>query len=289
LETTQVCIISIQDVLLIFKNNSISAQNSNSQIVMFGSQASGSNDHKLDSLTIVGNKIVWTGNDLADNNDGMVVAYSVNANIKYNYIQNCPYGISTKSNGFTYTSGGIGYNIFESSFKVGAAAKGMNGVKFYNNTFYNTRNVNEGVIGSVYIVSNFDDPSNLPSTNCQVYNNVFYTKHQVANIYCDMASLTGLQCDYNLYWCEDGEPVFKIAGKQITFSQWQAMGYDTHSVVINPNFVDFTSLVPSAPLNVGKDLGLTWQNGLAINNLWNQQDPFTNPQGAAWQVGAYVR
>ena len=33
--------------------------------------------------------------------------------------------------------------------------------------------------------------------------------------------------------------------------QWQAMGYDTHSDVINPNFIDFPNFVQPAPLYYG--------------------------------------
>ena len=175
------------------------------------------------------------------------------------------------------------------SFKAGIIAKGMSGVKIYNNTFYNKRNVGEGVVGSIYINSNFDVPSNPASTNCQIYNNIFYTKHQVSNIFCDSASLVGLQCDYNVYYCEDGEPVFKIAGNMITLTQWKAMGYDKHSVVVNPNFNDFTSLIPSAVLNYGTNLGSTWQYGLDITTQWNGSDPIVRSQGSNWQVGAYIR
>lgn len=277
---------------VVFKNNRFSAQNSEHHIVLFGSEGSGPSDHMLDSIIITGNKIVWTGNNLEDGNEGILTGYSVNATIKYNFIQDCPYGTPTKSDGFTYTSGGVAYNVYRSSFKVGTGAKGVNGVKFYNNTFYNTRNVGEGVIGSIYINSNndvrVDDPA-LASTNCQIFNNIFYTKHKVANIYCDNASLNGLQCDYNIYFCEDGEPVFRIGGNTITLTKWKAMGFDQHSVVVNPNFKDVDSLIPSLPLYNGTNLGDAWQYGLDSSTQWNGSDPVLKQQGSIWQVGAYVQ
>jgi hypothetical protein len=287
-ETDIFRILPTKTMKIIFKNNSITAQNTNSHIVEFGSEQSTSSDHMLDSIIITGNKIVWLGTDLKDIDEGIFTGFNVNATIEYNFIQNCPYGSPVKSDGFTFTSGGIAYNVYGPSFKVGTGAKGTNGVKFYNNTFYNTRDTGQDVIGSVYINSNFDDALNLPAKNCQIFNNIFYTKHQVPNIYCDRASLSGLQSDYNVFWCEAGEPVIFYDDKIITLSAWQAMGFDTHSVVKNPQFTDFTSLIPSAPLNYGKNLGNTWQNGLSVTTKWDGTDPVVTSQGETWQAGAYI-
>jgi len=278
------------NVPALFKNNRFTARNSDDHIILFGSEESSSSDHKLDGIAITGNKIVWTGTDLTDGNEGILTGYSIDAMIKYNFILNCPYGTPTKSSGMNYTYGGVAYNVYTSSFKVGTGAKGTSGVRFYNNSFYNTRKPGQGVIGSVYINSNNDWSTPGPaSTNCQIFNNVFYTKHQVPNIYCDQASLAGLQCDYNLYWCEDGEPVFRIAGNTITLTQWKAMGFDQHSLRINPGFTSFATLIPSSPLNFGTNLGSPWQNGLDSQTAWNGSDPILKAQPAVWQLGAYVR
>lgn len=274
-------------VHLIIKDNIISAQNTNSHIIGLGSDPY-VHDHMLDGALISGNKIKWTGTSLTDDDGAIIMRNFINVSAIYNNIINCPYGITTKCDGLVYSSGGFAYNIFGPSFKVGAGSKGAVGLKFYNNTFYNNRNVGEGVIGSIYISSNFDEPTNSAAKNCEIYNNVFYTKYQVANIYCDTASLSGLKCDNNLYWCESGEPVFRIAGNTITFSQWQARGFDTHSIVINPKFVDFDSLIPSSPLKYGKDLGTTWKQGLRTTTIWGHVDPSLKTQSTPWQVGAYV-
>ena len=60
----------------------------------------------------------------------------------------------------------------------------------------------------------------------------------------DQESLTGFESDYNVYYCETGSPKFNAGGSVKTFAQWQALGYDIHSVVINPNFKDFINFVP---------------------------------------------
>jgi hypothetical protein len=272
-----------------FRNNRITGQNSNSHLVLIGSEDPGPTDNTLDGIVITGNKIVWTGTDLFDSDEGILIGYNKNATIEYNFMQNCPYGTPVKSGGLSYTSGGVAYNVYGPSYKVGTGAKGTNGVKFYNNTFYNNRDTAQGVIASIYINSNNDLTPAPASTNCEIYNNIFYTKHQIPNIYCDNASLVGLKCDYNVYYCEAGEPMFTIKGLPTPYTKWKAMGFDQHSVVINPNFTDFQSLIPSAALIYGKDLGTTWQMGLDPLTQWNGSDPILKPQGTTWQVGAYIK
>jgi len=104
----------------------------------------------------------------------------------------------------------------------------------------------------------------------------------------DTESLTGLQSDYNIYYCETGSPRFKVAGSLKTFEEWQAMGYDTHSRVVNPNFKDFVSFVPSARLNYGTNLGTAWAEGLSVNAKWGTTDPEKATQNGTWQVGAII-
>lgn len=275
--------------LVTIKNCNITASNTNKHIILIGSEESGAFNHMVDGATITNNKIAWTGTDLTDDNEGILVGYSVDATIQYNFLYNCPYGTPVKGKGFEFSTGGVAYNIYGPSFKVGAAAKGVKNLKIYNNTFYNTRDVGEGVIGSIYLNSNPDDPGNPSSSGCEIYNNIFYTKHEVPNIYVDSASLIGLKCDYNIYYCEDTEPIVKVAGFQMRLSTWKATyGFDTHSIVVNPNFNDFNKLVPAAALYNGKNLGNEWVNGIDPNNQWNGSNPLLKIQGSSWQVGAYI-
>ena len=84
-----------------------------------------------------------------------------------------------------------------------------------------------------------------------------------------------------------GTPMFKYLGTTKTLAQWQALGYDKNSVVINPNFVNAIDLVPSTRLNYGTNLGPDWQTGLATSAKWALgTSPATANQNGTWQVGA---
>lgn len=272
-----------------FRNNVISANNIDHHIVLLGSEASTAYDNDLDGIQVTGNKLTWTGTfSTTEGNEGILVGYNKNANIRYNYIKDCPYGTPVKSSGMVYTSGGVAYNIYNGRFRVGTGAKGVQNVNFFNNTFYCTSSTSDNVVGLIYINSNFEDAVPPPSSGCVVKNNIFYTKHQIPNIWIDGPSMTGFVCDYNIYYCEDGAPIFNANGTEYTFTQWQALGYDTHSIVVNPNFVDFTSLIPSSALGYGTNLGTTWSQGLSTSAVWGSGSPTLISQTSVWQVGAYV-
>ena len=100
--------------------------------------------------------------------------------------------------------------------------------------------------------------------------------------------LPGFESDYNVFYCEGGTPVFNYLGSLKTFAQWQALGFDTHSVVINPHFINFTDFVPYVRLDYGTNLGTIWQTGLSVNAIWGTIDPVTTDQNGTWQVGARI-
>lgn len=277
----------------IYRNNSITSVNSVGYVLQAGDEQVGRNNNNLDSSIITGNKLTWNGTSPTGSAEGLFTGYNINDVIKYNYLNKVPMSIVRKSNGMTNTSGGVAYNIVNNPLLVAVVAKGMNNVNIYNNTFYSTQTTYTGSSGTwrglIDVYTNTDQGLNAPSTGTKIFNNVFYTKHQILNIdvYEDTC-LSGFESDYNIFWCEEGEPLFMIHGQVKTFTQWQALGYDTHSVVINPHFKDFIDFVPFARLDYGTNLGTTWKSGLSVNALWGTTNPDTTNQNGRWQVGARV-
>jgi hypothetical protein len=277
-----------QPTTFTFRNNSVTSVNAQGYMLQAGDETPGPNNNNLDGEIIRGNKFVWNGTDVSSMTHAVFTGYNLNVVVKYNYLLRTPNGIQRKSDGMTNTSGGVAYNIINNP-NVGVVAKGINGVCIFNNTFYSDKTSSETYRGLIDIESNTDDGLNAVSSGSKVFNNIFYTKNRVLNIKINnIECLSGFECDYNVYWCEAGEPIFDIEGMTKTFSQWQALGYDTHSVVINPDFINFTDFVPRERLDYGKDLGTEWQDGLSVDAVWGKTDPKTTNQNGTWQVGARI-
>lgn len=278
-----------EPTMLVFKNNSITSVNRYGYLLQAGDEGVRTTINNLDGAIITGNKLSWSGSDMTVIPHGIFTGHNKNVVIKYNYLRDVPMGIIRKSsNNMTNTSGGVAYNIVKSG-TVGMVVKGMSNVNIFNNTFYQARTTSQTWRPLVHIYTNTDGENYSVAHGTKIYNNIFYTKYQTFAItIADNESLKGLECDYNVYWCENGAPRFNVAGSTKTFEQWQAMGYDKHSVVMDPRFRDLESFVPEKRIELGKDLGSEWSQGLATNAVWGSTDPATAAQNGTWQVGAVV-
>lgn len=271
-----------------FLNNTITAVNSYGYLLQAGDENPVATNNNLDGEIISGNKFVWNGTDQTSMTHALFTGYNLDVIIRYNYLLNTPNGIQRKSDGMTDQNGVIAYNILKNP-KLGVAVKGINGIRIFNNTFYSDKTSDQTWRGLVDIYNNTDNGLNAPSKGTKVFNNIFYTRNHIYNINIhDTECLEGFECDYNVYWCEAGDPIFQVDGKTKTFAMWQAMGYDLHSVVINPNFIDLESFVPQARLDYGINLGDAFRIGLATNAIWNRTSPKTAAQNGNWQAGAII-
>jgi uncharacterized repeat protein (TIGR02059 family) len=249
-----------------------------------------STNNNLDGEIITGNKFIWNGTDITSITHGVFTGHNKDVIIEYNYLNKVPMGIIRKSsNDMTNISGGIAYNIVISP-AVAVVVKGMSNVNIYNNTFYQTRTCAETGRGLIDVYTNTDVSPASFAHGTKIKNNIFYTKYQTSNIrILDNDCFTGFECDYNLYWCEAGTPQFEVNGSITSFAQWQALGYDTHSVVVNPNFINFSNFIPTARLDYGTNLSATWQTGLSTTAAWTLGvPPATTNQNGTWQVGAHI-
>ena len=274
---------------LTFRNNFITSANTSGYMLQAGDDEIGATNNNLEGEIITGNKFLWNGTDMKSITHGLFTGHNLNALVKYNYLDHVPMGIIRKSgNNMSDTGGGIAYNIIKSG-AVGINIKGMSNVKIYNNTLYTDRTTAETWRGLIYIYTHIDVTPNSVSHGTKIYNNIFYTRNQT---YCiqiaDIESTIGLESDYNIFYCESGVPLFYYCGSSMTFAEWQALGYDTHSRVINPNFKDFENFVPTVRLDYGKNLGIAWAEGLSVNAKWGTSDPEKATQNGTWQVGAIV-
>ncbi|MCZ2337463.1 MAG: hypothetical protein LC127_04545 [Chitinophagales bacterium] len=297
---------------LTFRNNFLSSNNVNGYMLEAGDEGIGIGNNRLDDAIIEGNYFKWNGTPTSPIiTHGIFTGYQLGVKVRYNYCDGVPMAIIRKSNGMTDTSGGIvAYNIIKNP-KPGVVCKGMNGVKIINNTFYSDLNsTTENGYNRAFIECYYNDSIGISATseNCKVYNNIFYAVDSgIRFISIDEYSTNGFECDYNIYWCENSvnnEPRFTYHGSSYTWTQWRALGYDAHSVIVNPNFhktdnvLDahrpYYAFIPERRLNYGINLGLgnLVSHGIDYENIWSTATsdgvPKTQIQDSNWQVGAYV-
>jgi len=278
-----------------FRNNFITSVNASGYMLQAGDEGIIVFNSNLDGENITGNKFIWNGTDMTSITHAIFTGFNLNAIIKYNYLYRTPMGILRKSNGMTNTSGGIAYNIINKTSATAVVAKGINGVNIYNNTFYSDEVMYDrpGIgtwRGLIQIYANDSFTPKIPSQGTKVKNNIFYTVNQIYNIsISETEDLPGFESDYNLFFCASGTPVFNYLGNLKTFAEWQALGYDKHSIVVNPNFINFIDFVPRSRLDYGTDLGIDWQVGLSTIATWTVgYSPSTTKQNGNWQVGARI-
>ncbi len=274
-----------------YRNNTITSINSTGYLLQSGDEGENSQNNNLDGMIITGNKFTWNGTDASSITHAVFTGYNINSVVQYNYLDKTPHGILFKSGsdeGFnmTYTSGGAAYNILKNA-GLSLRIKGINGVHVYNNTFYNDE-FSDWSASIIDIDANNDRLVPSPSLGTRIYNNIFYTKNQIPNVRIESWCLNDFESDYNVFYCETGTPVFVISGTVKTFAEWQELGYDIHSVVVNPDFLNTTSFVPVSRLDHGTNLGPEWQTGLSTNATWSSANPATTAQNGTWQVGARV-
>ena len=274
-----------------YSNNSVTSMNSNGYMLQAGDENASINNNNLDGMIITGNKFTWNGSDPASITHAVFTGYNINSRIIYNYLDQTPHGILFKSGtdaglNMAYTSGGAAYNLIRNA-RLSLRIKGMNGVHIYNNTFYNDESI-EMAVSLIYIDANSDRSVPAPSLGTRIYNNIFYTRYQIPNIKVESWCLDDFESDYNVFYCETGTPLFEVSDVLKTFSEWQAMGFDQHSVIVNPDFVNTTNLVPASRLDYGTDLGNEWNTGLSASANWSSPYPATAPQNGMWQAGARI-
>lgn len=266
---------------LTFTNNRLLPTIASGFTLQIGSDNSGSYDNNLDGAVVSGN-LLYTST--ARGSHGMMAGYNIDYHIRHNYIDGTPYGVVAEGDdAMTYTEGGVYYNIIKNNQTNCMAIGGTIGLPIYNNTFYSNRTSSS--TSCIIRIS-------YKAENTIIKNNIFYATRNHYMINLDEESLATLDCDYNVYYVEDGDhqPTFRnsTSGATYTFAQWQALGHDEHSVVVNPNFTDTINFAPSLRLDYGVDLvDSNYDYGLSPVSEWTVGvTPDLIKQDANWQVGA---
>lgn len=283
---------------LIFRYNKISTALDDGFMLMAGDNDYNANATKLDGAQIYGNSFISTNTTPSGSLHAAMVGYNRNYDIHHNYVESYVYGVThegghTDHTSMTSTSGGIYYNIFK-NITLSINDKGFDGTRIVNNTFYSDKES----WGAYITLCNsntggFTEPY-PPTKNVTIKNNIFYVGGTYAYhaIYIvNEADTLGLECDYNIYFYEhttNNEPLFSYKGANLTWTQWRALGYDEHSIIVDPNFIDFNDFVPTTRLDYGTPI-TGFENGFSSDyELVVGEAPSLTAQSGTWQVGAVI-
>lgn len=249
------------------------------------------------------NKItgVVEGNNFIHLNDitahGFIVLYeNAGITVQHNRIEGLPVN-GFKAHGDSYIN-----NIWKYMLHINAPllAKSIDYGIYYNNTIV----LNQYMPYSASLISCVNNAIPGPTadaTNCEFKNHLIVYTGDGGQMNMVKLDHPNNQFDYNIYYNKHYPCVFLYLGVPKTFAQWQALGYDTNSVVLtdaqyeamftDPDNLDFSIkedfVWPINGANTGHATGLDrstyWGSCKATTKKILKQQP-TN-----YNIGAYIQ
>lgn len=261
--------------------------------IIIGGDASSAGDNHCNNVTVRRNAIY--GQNYNDTTPANVSTHAIlygfsKGLITQNYVNGVGPGCVSKSEA---TDGSdITYNIVIDTIWA-LYVKGADACKIYNNFFRNTRLTSS--IG-VYVIPNTTTaPSGIEVKNNILINDIDNANNWLINIHVD--SLDTLVSDYNVFYTKraDGKIISVSDGNTYTLTEWQALGFDAHSVVLTDGQLasQFPTgqYYPTTPI-IGEVLDAAYDEGLDVATNWGNDETapsvVVKDQAATWQIGAYI-
>jgi hypothetical protein len=168
-------------------------------------------------------------------------------------------------------------NMFNSLIFLAKNSTGpMMKLEIYNNSLVNT---------GTSAMSAAINIQGLQNTDKVIISNNIMSNMQYCMYFQDSGSTAAVTSAYNLLNCGSGENDY--AGSLKSYSQWQALGLDTHSVLgKNPSWAAAPGnehlLTGSSAIAAGKNL-----SSLGIGALSSDFGGLVRPSSGAWDIGAF--
>jgi hypothetical protein len=262
-------------------------------IVKIGDEATTIADNTLTSVTINnnyvrGNKYYYPGNNVTCH--GLFVGFQgVPIIIKHNYLSYSGL-IGFKGTNTDYSSSHFFGNVVKSQQNYGFVFKGSDSVNITNNTFI------ENGADELYFTENAGGD---PAKGNIIKNNIFInTTGLLVNFLTTSCASNTL--DFNIYYSTVAKP-FSINGVIKTWSEWQALGYDQHSIFLTTeqfnnlftNYAagDYSLKAGSTAINSGTSISAPYNIGLDASTNWGsdtQLPIITTKTNGTNDIGAYI-
>lgn len=210
------------------------SKNKGSYIVSIGGEVTGAGNDKLLDVRLKGNKYLGAlhFNPLLTNviQHGVFVGFQSHVEeLNEGLIDGAGIGLVIKGSNTNFSNTKFKSKIIKNSYSYGIYFKGATNCKIYGFTLINN---GEGF----HLTGNTgsDGAINQDIKNCIVIEERSY----LFNAFAD--SLNGHTLDYNIYYSPLAKP-FRLGSTEYAFAEWQALGYDTHSVML-PSLADAKAL-----------------------------------------------
>lgn len=141
--------------------------------------------------------------------------------------------------------------------------------EIYNNTVY--------VAGSNSYAVKLEDTSGTADQESYVKNNIFYTTGSGYVAYYPTTFVSGINCDYNIYY-NTVSGIIEHSASSDTFTTWNSAGYDLNGYNVAP---DFDTDYKLQKTSVGIDDGYT------LSEITTDIDNVLRPEGLQYDIGAY--
>jgi len=272
---------------------------SNPALISIGTDATSTGDNLMTGL-VYNNKVLGDYHILGavDSSQHVIPVFWQNkVKVYNNYIEGGNIAIVFKHQGGDCTDSAVIYNIVVNCFN-GLQMKGAKNVPNYNNTV-----INKSLSNSKCIYVHSNDGVGQVSDGCIFKNNIIIDVSEAVNslLVSIEGTQTGLIFDYNIYYSTLEKP-FSVGYVAKTFAEWQALGYDEHSIMLteaqfNALFTDFANgdyslKTGSAAIGAGVTLDAAYDDGLDASTDWGNDTVLpvivTKQQGASWDIGAYI-
>lgn len=237
----------------IYSQNTTNNIYDHNYIVVYNAEPTGHDDciqsFKDNNLTVHSNYFEQNNNKTC-NAQGLYATTPTGGVFKfYNNIVNLGYA---QSNGMSYRK-----------------LTGTGTVQIIGNTLYGKRAY------SLLYVTETSDPI--------IKNNIIYSEGNACTARIMNWSGTKSNIDYNLLYVPHSTKIYYFNGSSQTWSQWRALGFDSHGKNADPKFVNISgedfSLQSSSP---SIDAGLTYSSPYNVDF-----DNVSRPQGLKFDLGAY--